>query len=104
MKFILVTVLRTGPVVVTQVRTEEKDGYRAVQVGFGEKRNVSKPMKGHLKGKGNFAWIKEFRVEDTAGFSDGSAIDASVFSVGDKVNVQGISKGKGFAGVVKRHG
>ena len=99
-----VTVLRAGPVVVTQVKSVEKDGYKSVQVGYGRKKNLAKPQRGHLKGKGNLSWLKEFKTEDSSEFSEGKRIDVSVFVPGDKVNIQGISKGKGFAGVVKRHG
>lgn len=99
-----VTVLRADPVMVTQVKSVDKDGYQAVQVGFGRKKKITKAQQGHLKGVGNFGWLKEFRVEKTNDFSRGLTIDVSVFEPGDKVNIQGLSKGKGFAGVVKRHG
>ena len=98
------TILITDPITVTQVKTKEgKDAYAAIQVGMGERRtkNISKPVLGHTKGKGYEA-IREFRTDETA--EVGSTIDASVFAVGDVVRVSGISKGKGFAGVVKRHG
>lgn len=98
------TILLANPVVVTQVKTKEgKDGYAAVQVGQGSRKakNITKPVLGHTKGKGYEA-IREFRT-DTA-TEVGATIDASVFSVGDTVQVSGLTKGKGFAGVVKRHG
>ena len=98
------TILVADPVTVTQVKTAAgKDGYAAVQVGQGVRRtkNISKPVLGHTKGKGYKA-IREFRTDDAA--EVGATIDASVFSVGDTVQVSGLSKGKGFAGVVKRHG
>lgn len=98
------TILIADPVTVTQVKTKDgKDGYAAIQVGHGirKTKNVSKAVLGHTKGKGYEA-IREFRTDDAAEI--GSAIDASVFSVGDTVQVSGITKGKGFAGVVKRHG
>jgi large subunit ribosomal protein L3 len=98
------TILIADSVTVTAVKTKEgKDGYSAVQVGMGERRakNISKPVLGHTKGKGYEA-IREFR--DAEGAEVGATIDASVFAVGDVVRVSGISKGKGFAGVVKRHG
>jgi len=98
------TILITDPITVTQVKTKDgKDAYSAIQVGMGERRvkNISKPVLGHTKGKGYTA-IREFRTDETA--EVGSTIDASVFAVGDVVRVSGISKGKGFAGVVKRHG
>ncbi len=98
------TVLSAGPVTVTQVKTADgKDTYSAVQVGFGTRKNknVGKAVLGHTKGKGYEA-IREFRDADAA--EVGGTIDASAFSVGDTVRVSGVTKGKGFAGVVKRHG
>jgi large subunit ribosomal protein L3 len=103
-----VTVLSTGPVTITQVKTKEKDGYKAVQVGFGTKseKNVNKAQKGHFKDMGNFKFVKEFRLSDSAkdDVKVGDKIDLSQFKVGDSVEISGISKGKGFQGVVKRHG
>ena len=98
------TILIADPITVTQVKTKEgKDAYSAIQVGVGVRRtkNISKAVLGHTKGKG-YTDIREIRTENVA--EVGSTIDASVFSVGDTVQVSGISKGKGFAGVVKRHG
>ena len=98
------TILKTDGVTVTQIKTTNgKDKYSAVQVGFGVRKtkNISKAVLGHTKGKGYQA-IREFRTDTSA--EVGSTIDASVFAVGDVVTVAGISKGKGFAGVVKRHG
>ena len=102
-KVMPVTLIEAGPCVVTQVKTEEKDGYRAVQVGFGEKKKINKPLMGHLKNLGRFRYLKEIRdiKED---IKIGDKIDAGVFEEGDKVRVIGISKGKGFQGVMKRHG
>jgi large subunit ribosomal protein L3 len=99
-----VTVLAVSPNVVTQVKTVESDGYDAVQIGTGSRRekNISKAVKGHLKGKGPFAALKEFRAEGKHNVGD--TIDVSVFAPGDVVDVSAISKGKGFQGVVKRHG
>jgi large subunit ribosomal protein L3 len=90
---------------VTQVKTLEKDGYKAVQVGYGERRakNINKPMTGHMKG-GNYAYLKEFEMESDSTFAIGDKIELSAFANGDKVVVSSISKGKGFQGVVKRHG
>jgi large subunit ribosomal protein L3 len=101
-----VTVVSGGPVIVTQVKTAKSDGYESVQVGFGEKKekNISKPEKGHLKGLGNFKYLKEFRTLGSLEYKAGDKIDASIFAEGDEVSVSGISKGKGFQGVVKRHG
>lgn len=98
------TILIAEPVIVTQVKTKEgKDAYAAVQVGMGERRtkNVSKAVLGHTGGKGYEA-IREFRGAE--GVEVGASIDAATFAVGDTVQVSGLSKGKGFAGVVKRHG
>ncbi len=98
------TILIADPVTVTQVKTKDgKDGYAAIQVAHGVRKakNVSKAVLGHTKGKGYEA-IREFRTEDAA--EVGSTIDASIFAVGDTVRVSGLTKGKGFAGVVKRHG
>lgn len=98
------TILTADPVTVTQVKTKEgKDAYAAIQVGLGVRKtkNISKPILGHTKGKGYEA-IREFRTDAAA--TVGDTIDASVFAVGDTVQVSGLTKGKGFTGVVKRHG
>ena len=97
------TVVAAGPLTVTQVKNAEKDGYVAVQVGFGSRKekNVSAPVRGHLKGLSTFRYLREFPGE---GLERGAAMDASVFAPGDVVAVSAISKGKGFQGVVKRHG
>jgi large subunit ribosomal protein L3 len=102
-----VTIIQAAPIIVTQVKTKESDGYDAIQVGFGEKKakNLSKALKGHLKDLGNFRYIKEFRTEKANEYKVGDSINAAdIFNVGDKVQVAGTSKGKGFQGVVKRHG
>lgn len=102
-----VTVLDAGPVVVTQIKDAQKDGYKAVQVGFGarKEKNINKAQKGHFKTLGNFAHVKEFRTKtEEITLKVGDKIDASAFSIGDKIVVSSISKGKGFQGVVKRHG
>ena len=100
-----VTALKAGPMVVTQVKTVDKDGYNAVQVGFGDKasKNINKAEKGHMK-SGNFRYLKEFRTEGEPTFAVGDTIDLTTFSEGDVVTVSSISKGKGFQGGVKRHG
>lgn len=98
------TILTADPVTVTQVKTKEgKDAYAAIQVGRGVRKtkNISKAVLGHTKGKGYEA-IREFRTDAAAAVGD--TIDASVFAVGDTVQVSGLTKGKGFTGVVKRHG
>lgn len=99
-----VTVIAAGPVVVTTVKSVEKDGYSSVQVGFGAKKHPNKPLLGHLKELGALAHLREFRPADAAAFTRGQKMDVSIFQVGEKVTVSGISKGKGFQGVVKRHG
>jgi len=101
-----VTVLRTGPCTVTQIKTTEKEGYDALQLGYGEKKKLNKPIKGHVKDLGNFRYMREVRVspEETKNFKVGDKVEVALFSAGDKVMVSGVSKGKGFQGVVKRHG
>ena len=103
-----VTVLEAGPCFVTQVKTAENDGYEAVQVGFGEIREklVNKPEKGHLTKAGtpNLRFIKEFKFDNAAEYEPGQEIKADIFEVGDRIDVTGKSKGKGFQGAIKRHG
>ncbi len=99
------TILNAGTMVVTQVKNADgKDGYGAIQVGTGirKTKNISKAVLGHTKGKG-YAALREFRTDDPAA-EIGSEIDVSIFTVGDTVRISGLTKGKGFAGVVKRHG
>lgn len=101
-----VTKVQAGPCVVAQVKTKDKDGYEAVQIGFGEKKekNIAKPQLGHFKKcKNNFRYLREFRIEQSD-LKSGDMIDVSVFEPGDNIQVTGVSKGKGFQGVVKRHG
>lgn len=107
-KVIPVTVLEAGPCVVSQKKTVENDGYAAIQVGFGDLKahRVNKPMKGHFA-KGNVApkrTLREFRLENTDAYNVGDLIKADIFAVGDKVDVTGTSKGKGYAGGIKRWG
>ena len=101
-----VTVLSAGPITVTQVKDLQRDGYKAIQVGFGAKKEkrTSKALKGHFKNLGPFAHLKEFAVSDDSQFSVGDTILADTFAPGDIVVVSGISKGKGFQSVIKRHG
>lgn len=103
-KVIPVTVLEAGPCLITQLKTKEKDGYQAVQLAFGKKNKVAKPLKGIFKDKGNFRWIREFRVPDLDNFKVGEFLKVDIFKVGEKVNVSSLTKGRGFQGVVKRHG
>lgn len=100
------TLLVVGPVVVTQVKTKEKDGYDALQVGYGRiaASRLTKAKKGHLKDLGEFRHLREWRFEGEApALERGAVIDASVFAEGDRVAISGLSKGKGFQGVVHRH-
>jgi large subunit ribosomal protein L3 len=99
-----VTVLAVGPCTVTQLKTVEKDGYAAAQLGFGAAKNINKAEKGHTKDLGEFRHLREFRLDDAAGVEIGAKVDASLFAVGELIDVTGISKGHGFAGCVKRHG
>ena len=102
-----VTVLQAGPITVTQIKTVETDGYNAVQVGYGQSKNLSKSVSGHTKKAGeniNPRILKEFRVDEIPeGLKLGDKITVESFKLGDKVTVTGTSKGKGFAGTVKRH-
>ena len=102
-KVIPVTLIESGPNFVTQMKTKENDSYTAAQIGFGEIKKINKSKTGHLKNLPKLRWLKEFRVDSTE-LKSGDQIDISVFAPGDKVNVVAISKGKGFQGVVKRHG
>lgn len=99
------TVLLAGPLTVTQIKTKLVDGYDAIQVGFGAKRekNINKPMKGHLKDT-NARFLKEFIVEDVSKFKVGDKVDLSSFVSGDMIEVSATSKGKGYQSVIKRHG
>lgn len=98
-----VTLISAGPCKVTQVKTKEKDGTNAVQIGFDVVKKMNKPQAGHLKDLGNFRQLTEIRVEKPEEFERGQEIKVSVLAPGDKVQVAGTSRGMGFAGVVKRH-
>jgi large subunit ribosomal protein L3 len=99
-----VTVLEVSPCVVTQVRTADRDGYTAVQLGSGTRRRITKPMAGHLGANGLLRSLREFRVAaDATPATVGDRVDVTAFTVGDLVQVSGVSKGKGFQGVMKRH-
>ena len=107
-KVIPVTAIEVGPCTVTQIKTVEQDGYTAVQLGFGDvkERKLNKPELGHLS-KNKLApkkYLREFRLDSVEGMKVGDELKADVFAVGDKVDIQGTSKGKGFQGVIKRHG
>ena len=97
-----VTAVEAGPCSVIQIKTVAKEGYNAVQLGFGEAKRLKSPQRGHLRGLGQFKYLREFRVDDIGDIQVN--LDVSMFQGSDLVDVTGISKGKGFAGVVKRYG
>ncbi|NVL91370.1 MAG: 50S ribosomal protein L3 [Desulfobacterales bacterium] len=103
-----VTVLEVGPCVVTQIKTQATDGYNALQVGFIEKRGkrINKPLQGHFKKSGGqaYAFLREIAVDDPSEYILGQTLTVDMFQVGERVDISGISKGKGFSGVVKRWG
>ena len=98
-----VTAIEVGPCFVTQIKRVEKEGYDAVQLGFGEAKRLNSPQKGHLKKVGMLRHLREFEASDIASVQVGQRVDVGIFKPGDLVDVTGISKGKGFAGVVKRY-
>jgi len=98
------TRIKVSPNFVSQVKTEEKEGYKAIQLAFDKKKKIKNPQKGHLGKIGPHAVLKEFRVDKVSDFKVGQEIKASIFKEGEVVNITGFSKGKGFQGVVKRHG
>jgi len=102
-KVAAVTAIEAGPCVITQVKTMDKDGYNAIQLGFGEAKRLKSPQREHLKGLGQFKYSREFRLNNTKDIETGQKIDVSLFKAGDLVDITGVSKGKGFAGVVKRY-
>jgi len=97
-----VTVVEAGPMVVTQVKTNERDGYAAIQVGYGERKRSNKPMRGHVKKLGDFRLLREFRVRGDGEYSVGDKVGVELFDEGDYVDVVGVSRGRGFAGGVRR--
>ena len=107
-RYLPVTVIEAGPCVVTQIKTRATDGYDALQLGFLEKRKsrVNKPLQGHFKKSGEkcFQYLREFLVENPEEYNLGQEIRVDMFKVGDRVDVVGTSKGRGFAGVIKRYG
>lgn len=100
-----VTALKATPATVLQVKTPERDGYQAVQIASGERKTsrIPKPLKGHFGDRGNFRYVREFRANKEA-FEEGAELTVEQFEPGERVRVSAISKGKGFQGVVKRHG
>jgi len=107
-RYVPATVIEAGPCVVTQIKTRETDGYDALQVGFGGKKasRVNKPLQGHFKKSGDqcFRFVKEFSVDNPAEYNVGQQLTVEMFKVGERVDVVGTSKGRGFSGVIKRHG
>jgi large subunit ribosomal protein L3 len=107
-KLVPVTVLQVGPCVITQVKNKEVDGYTAIQLGFDERpfEKLNKPVAGHLKKAGDkgFKVLREFRADNVDEMEAGMTLNIDMFTVGDRVNVSGISKGRGFQGTIKRHG
>ena len=100
---VVVTAIEVGPCFVTQVKTEAKDGYNAVQLGFGESKRLNSAEKGHLKNVGQLGHLREVAVDDVATVQVGQKFDVDIFKAGDIIDVIGTSKGKGFAGGVKRY-
>jgi len=98
-----VTLVKAGPCTITQIKTKEKDGYVAVQLGFEPAKKLAKPQAGHLKDLPQFKVLREFRVDDASGLARGQVVEAASFVTGEMVEITGTSKGKGFQGPVKRH-
>lgn len=103
-KVIPVTLVQAGPCVITQVKNQEQDGYTSVQVGFLNAKRLNKPMEGHLKELPKLKILREFRIDDAGELKRGDVIEAKQFAAEEVVDVMGTSKGRGFQGVVKRHG
>ena len=107
-RYLPATVIEAGPCVVTQIKTKDTDGYDALQLGFGGKKTsrVNKPLQGHFKKSGDqcFRFLKEFSVENIADYTIGQELTVEMFKVGERVDVVGTTKGRGFSGVIKRHG
>ena len=103
-----VTVIEAGPCAVTQIKTKETDGYEAIQLGFQDvaAKHVNKPAAGHFKKAGSSAkkHLKEFRLEDISGYNIGETVTADIFAAGEKVDITGVTKGRGYSGTVKRWG
>ena len=99
-----VTVIEAGPNVVVQVKSKDTDGYEAVQLGFGTRKRLTSPEKGHAKGLGQFRYLREVAVDSIGDWQTGATVGCEIFEAGDLVDVSGPSKGRGFAGVMKRHG
>ena len=102
-RVVAVTAIEAGPCFVTQVKRADKDGYDAVQLGFGTAKRLNEPQKGHLKSVGLLKHLREFEASEIESIEVGQRVDAGIFEPGELVDVVGISKGRGFAGTVKRH-
>jgi large subunit ribosomal protein L3 len=98
-----VTAVEVGPCTVIRVRTPERDGYEAVQLGFGHAKRLTKPVRGQLQGLGEFRYLREVRARDAAAHTPGEVVRGDIFQPGERIAVMGTSKGKGFAGGVKRY-
>ncbi len=100
---VAVTAVEAGPCYVAQLKTEAREGYNAIQLGFGQAKRLNSPQKAHLKGMDQLKYLREFRVGDVTSIQVGQKVDVSLFRPNDLVDIIGFSKGRGFAGVVKRH-
>ncbi|MQG20868.1 MAG: 50S ribosomal protein L3 [SAR202 cluster bacterium] len=98
-----VTAVDVTPSTIVQIKTLDRDGYEKIQLGYGEANKISKPLQGHMKDLGEFRYLREVPVKDSSDHSLGDIVTADVFSVGDKISITGTSKGKGFAGPIKRY-
>ena len=99
-----VTMIQAGPCSITQIKTADRDGYEAVQLGFDPVKRLNKPEAGHLKGGSLKRYLREVKADDISEFAVGQEVKVDIFQAGEKVDIIGTSKGRGFAGVVKRHG
>ena len=106
--YVPVTVVQVGPCVITQIKTKQIDGYNALQLAYKNKKEhrVCKPQKGHFKKSGDlcFSYLREFETQEPEKYSLGQKISLKMFKIGEKVDITGITKGRGFSGVIKRHG
>ena len=98
-----VTVIEAGPCTVTQVKTKESDGYEAVQLGFGQAKRSNRPMRGHLRNGAPVRYLREVKADDPTEFEVGQTVSVDIFAEGEKVDIVSRSKGRGFAGTMKRH-
>lgn len=103
-RMVPVTVIEAGPCTVTQLRTAERDGYESAQLGFGSKKKLNRPTRGHLKNNGSFRYLREVPVQGLDGLEVGQQVGPDIFEAGERVTVVGSSRGRGFQGTVKRHG